>query len=173
MPFNASLVEAAHKVLVGAQAGKLGIVTAESCTSGLLASVLSEAPGAAELLHGGFVAYTKQNKVVALGVSEELLRAKGAVSEDVACAMAEGALERSPADISVAITGVAGPARDEDGNPVGLVCIATARRGFPTSYLQRNYGDVGRDAVRECAIRDALAALHAAVGKRGGGLPSR
>jgi nicotinamide mononucleotide (NMN) deamidase PncC len=55
--------------------------------------------------------------------------------------------------------------------PVGLVCIATARRGFPTSYLQRNYGDVGRD-VRECAIRDALAALHAAVGKRGGGPPS-
>jgi nicotinamide-nucleotide amidase len=172
MPFNPGLVEAAHKVLAGAKAGNLGIVTAESCTSGLLASVLSEAPGAAELLHGGFVAYTKQNKVVALGVSEELLRAKGAVSEDVACAMAEGALERSPADISVAITGVAGPAPDEDGNPVGLVCIATARRGLSTSYLQKNYGDIGRDAVREHAIRDALAALHAAVGKRAGGPPS-
>jgi nicotinamide-nucleotide amidase len=171
MPFSPDLVEAAQKVLAGAKAGNLGIVTAESCTSGLLASVLSEAPGAADLLHGGFVAYTKQNKVVALGVSEALLKTKGAVCEDVACAMAEGALERSPAEISVAITGVAGPSPDEDGNPVGLVCIATARRGFPTNYLQRNYGDVGRDAVRECAIRDALAALHAAVGKRGGGPP--
>ena len=89
MPFGPDLIEAAQKVLADAKAGNLGIVTAESCTSGLLASVLSEAPGAAELLHGGFVTYTKRNKVVALGVSEELLRTKGAVSEDIACAMAE------------------------------------------------------------------------------------
>jgi nicotinamide-nucleotide amidase len=77
--------------------------------------------------------------------------------------MADGALERSPADMSVAITGVAGPSRDEDGNPVGLVCIAIARHGFPTSCLQKNYGDIGRDAVRESAMQDALAALSRAA----------
>jgi nicotinamide-nucleotide amidase len=159
MPFKAKLVEAAKEVLARAKAGNLGIVTAESCTSGLLASVLSEAPGAAELLHGGFVTYTKRNKTVALGVSEALLKTKGAVCEEVARAMAEGALERSPADVSVAITGVAGPSPDEDGNPVGLVCIAIARRGFPTSSMEKSYGDIGRDAVREGAMQDALAAL--------------
>jgi hypothetical protein len=84
MPFKPALLEAA----------------AESCTSGLLASVLSEAPGAANLLHGGFVTYTKRNKTVALGVPEETLITKGAVNEEVARAMAEGALKRSPADMS-------------------------------------------------------------------------
>ncbi len=163
MPFNVRLVEAAKEVLARAKAGNLGIVTAESCTSGLLASVLSEAPGAAALLHGGFVTYTKRNKTVALGVSEALLKTKGAVCEEVACAMAEGALERSPADVSVAITGVAGPSPDEDGNPVGLVCIAVARRGFPTTHLRKSYGDIGRDGVRESAMYDALATLSRAL----------
>jgi nicotinamide-nucleotide amidase len=163
MPFSPKLVEAAKEVLARAKAANLGIVTAESCTSGLLASVLSEAPGAAELLHGGFVTYTKRNKTIALGVPEVLLKTKGAVCEEVARAMADGALERSPADISVAITGVAGPSPDEDGNPVGLVCIAIARRGFPTACLQKSYGDIGRNAVRESAMQDALAALSRAA----------
>jgi nicotinamide-nucleotide amidase len=166
MAFSIRLVEAAKEVLLRARAENLGIVTAESCTSGLLASVLSEAPGAAEFLHGGFVTYTKRNKVVVLGVSAALLKTKGAVCEEVAHAMAEGALERSPADLSVAITGVAGPSPDEDGNPVGLVCIAIARRGFPTCHLQKNYGDIGRDAVRESAMRDALGALSRAAARR-------
>jgi nicotinamide-nucleotide amidase len=159
MPFRTSLVEAAKEVLARAAANNLGIVTAESCTSGLLASVLSEAPGAAELLHGGFVTYTKRNKIVALGVPEQVLRTKSAVCKEVACAMAEGALKRSPAGVSVAVTGVAGPSPDEDGNPVGLVCIAVARRGFPARSMQKNYGDIGRDAVRERAMQDALACL--------------
>ena len=163
MSFKPALVETARKVLGLAKENGLTIVTAESCTSGLLASVLSEAPGAAEFLDGGFIVYTKRNKAIALGVPEELLRTKGAVSAEVARAMAEGALERSPAQMSAAITGVAGPSPDEDGNPVGLVYIATARRGFPTSHLQRNYGDLGRDAVRERAMEDALAALSRAA----------
>jgi nicotinamide-nucleotide amidase len=159
MAFNPALVEAAKAVLAAAKIRKLSIVTAESCTSGLLASVLSEAPGAAELLEGGFVTYTKRNKTLALGVPEELLRTKGAVGEDVARAMAQGALARSAAEVSVAITGVAGPAPDEDGNAVGLVCIAVARRGHRPHSFQRNYGDLGRDRVRERAMQDALAAL--------------
>jgi nicotinamide-nucleotide amidase len=163
MAFNPALVEAAQAVLTAAKVRKLSIVTAESCTSGLLASVLSEAPGAAELLDGGFVTYTKRNKMLTLGVPEELLQTKGAVCEEVARAMAEGALERSAAELSVAITGVAGPAPDADGNPVGLVCISVARRGYRTHSFQKSYGDIGRDRVRERAMQDALAALHEAA----------
>jgi nicotinamide-nucleotide amidase len=161
--FAPALVEAASEVLALARQQRLTIVTAESCTSGLLATVLSEAPGAAEWLHGGFVTYTKQNKTVALGVPAALLAAKGAVCREVALAMAEGALARSPADIAAAITGVAGPSPDEDGNPVGRVCIAVARRGFPASHLERDYGDIGREAVRERAMADALAVLRRAA----------
>jgi nicotinamide-nucleotide amidase len=163
MAFDPPLVEAAKAVLAVAKARKLSIVTAESCTSGLLASVLSEAPGAAELLEGGFVTYTKRNKTVALGVPEELLQTKGAVCEEVARAMAEGALERSAAELSVAITGVAGPATDADGNPVGLVCISVARRGYRTHSFQKSYGDLGRDGVRDRAMQDALVALREAA----------
>jgi nicotinamide-nucleotide amidase len=118
----------AERVLALAGERDLTIITAESCTSGLLATTLSEAPGAAKLLHGGFVTYTKANKAAALGVGADLLERRGAVCPEVAAAMAEGALARSPADIALAITGVAGPAKDEDGNPVGLVCIAIARK---------------------------------------------
>src|ERR1700704_5413125 len=102
MSFKPALLEAAREVLAFAKEKSLSIITAESCTSGLLASVLSEAPGAANLLHGGFVTYTKRNKTVALGVPEETLITKGAVNEEVARAMAEGALKRSPADMSAA-----------------------------------------------------------------------
>lgn len=139
------------------------MVTAESCTSSLLAPVLSEAPGAAELLHGRFVVYTKQNKTAALGVPQELLRTKSAVRVEVARAMAEGAPGPSPADLAAAITGVAGPSPDEDGHAVGLVFIAVARRGFPTAHLARDYGNIGRDTVREGAMADALAALSRAA----------
>jgi nicotinamide-nucleotide amidase len=84
----------------------LTIVTAESCAAGMLSTILSEAPGASEHLHGGFVTYTKENKTKVLGVSEHLLPEKSAVCPDVAMAM-EGALRRSPADLTVAVTGVA------------------------------------------------------------------
>ena len=77
--------------------------------------------------------------------------------------MAEGALKHSNAGISAAITGVAGPQPDEDGNPVGRVCIAVARRGLPTRDLERNYPDVGRDAIRERAVADALRAMTQAL----------
>jgi nicotinamide-nucleotide amidase len=153
---SADLAAMAKRVLARACERGLGIVTAESCTSGLLASALSEAPGAAELLHGGFVTYTKANKIAALGVPADILRTRGAVCPEVAIAMAEGALARSPADVAIAITGVAGPDKDEDGNPVGLVCIAVARKSFPSVVFERRYGDIGRDAVRERAMIDAL-----------------
>jgi nicotinamide-nucleotide amidase len=135
------------------------VVTAESCTGGLLAAALSEAPGASSLLQGGFVTYTKESKTAVLGVSAELLRSKGAVCPEVAVAMGKGAIAHSPAQIAVAVTGVAGPSSDEDGNPVGLVCIAVVQDGGQTSVVERNYGDIGRDAIRTRAIADALSHL--------------
>ncbi|MGZ3321420.1 MAG: CinA family protein [Xanthobacteraceae bacterium] len=137
----------------------MSVVTAESCTGGLIATVLSEAPGANEHLHGGFVVYTKPNKTAALGVPADVLAREGAVCRTVVCAMAEGALQRSPADVAVAITGVAGPEPDDDGNPVGLVHLAIARRGFPPLHEVRNFGDVGRAAVRYRAVTAALELL--------------
>src|SRR5437764_4458500 len=156
---NQSLQAAAEDLVKRAAREKLTIITAESCTSGLLATVLSEAPGAATILHGGFVTYTKEHKRVALGVPEEVLRAKSAVCDEVACAMAEGALARSTADLAAAITGVAGPEPDDDGNPVGRVFIAVARRGREAICFQKDYGAIGRDAVRDAAMAGAIAAL--------------
>jgi nicotinamide-nucleotide amidase len=141
----------------------LSVVTAESCTGGLIAAVLSEAPGANKNLHGGFVVYTKPNKTAALGVPADVLAREGAVCRTVACAMAEGALQRSPADIAVSVTGVARPEPDDDGNPVGLVHLAVARRGSPMLHEVRNFGEVGRAEVRYRAVMAALALLERAV----------
>ncbi len=163
MPMSDKLTKAAEAVLAAAGKRGLTLVTAESCTAGLLAAVLSEAPGAAKFLHGGFVTYTKRNKTVALGVPSALLQSKGAVSPEVAVAMAEGALARSPADVAVAVTGVAGPDKDEDGNPVGLVSIAVARHGFASSHISKKYDAKGRNAIREMAMADALRELQRLV----------
>jgi nicotinamide-nucleotide amidase len=154
-----ALTRLAERALEVAAQRNASVVTAESCTAGKLAAVLSEAAGAAERLHGSFVTYTKANKTKSLGVSADLLQRKGAVCREVAVAMAEGALVRSPATLAVSITGVAGPDPDEDGNPVGLVCIAIARIDGETVHLERGYGDLGREAVQERAMADALAAL--------------
>jgi nicotinamide-nucleotide amidase len=149
----------AESTLDAARRANLSLVTAESCTAGKLASLLSEAPGAGQRLHGGFVTYTKAHKTKALGVSAALLKHRGAVCKDVALAMAEGALARSPANLAVSITGVAGPDRDEDGNPVGLVCIAVACVGQEPSCVEKNYGDLGKERVCEHAMADALREL--------------
>jgi len=94
-----------------------------------------------------------------------VLRSEGAVCGTVARAMAEGALRHSGADIAAAITGVAGPEPDEDGNPVGLVCIAVGRRGEPARDFERRYGEIGRDAIRERAVADAITAMRGLIGE--------
>jgi nicotinamide-nucleotide amidase len=141
----------------------LSVVTAESCTSGTIATLLSDAPGAGECLHGSFVTYTKANKVAALGVPAELLARRSAVCPEVAQALAEGALARSPADIAVSVTGVAGPKPDEDGNPVGLLYLACVRRGRPAKVVSRMLGDIGRDACRRQAALIAFDLIEAEV----------
>jgi nicotinamide-nucleotide amidase len=153
------LSKLAEDVLQHAREAGLAIVTAESCTAGLMCRYLADAEGAATYFYGGFVTYTKVQKSRALAVPSSLLREEGAVSGAVARAMAEGALMHSNADISAAITGVAGPEPDEDGNPVGRVCIAVARRHAAAVDFERQYGDIGREEIRERAIADALRAL--------------
>jgi nicotinamide-nucleotide amidase len=153
----------ADELIKRAAHAKLGIVTAESCTAGAMAQVLADAEGASQVFHGSFVTYTKEHKSRALGVPETLLREKGAVCSEVARAMAEGALARSRADLSAAITGVAGPEPDEDGNPVGRVCIAVARRGTPARAFERHYSNEGREAIRQRAAIDALRAMMEAL----------
>jgi PncC family amidohydrolase len=142
---------------------KLTLITAESCTAGALAQRLADTPGAGQQFHGGFVTYTKAQKTSALGVPSDLLRQKGAVCAEVARAMAEGALRHAKADLAAAITGVAGPEPDEDGNPVGRVCIAIACRTGGAEAFERQYPAEGRDAIRRRAIHDTLEALIATL----------
>jgi nicotinamide-nucleotide amidase len=154
-----ALVEQGAALLERAKRERLRLVTAESCTGGLIAAVLSEVPGAADWLHGGFVTYTIEHKTAALGVPPDLIERAGVVSEAVARAMAEGALARSPADVAVSVTGAAGPAPEKDGTPVGRMHLAAARRGRTTMHVAHDFGDIGRGANRYNAVRAALELL--------------
>ena len=118
--------------------------------------MLSEAPGAAEYLDGGFVTYTPEQKCSALKLDTKLIAQYGAVSAQVADAMARGALDCSQADIAVSVTGVAGPEPDERGNPVGLVYLACARKAGSGVGVKREFGDIGRSRIRYQAASDAL-----------------
>jgi nicotinamide-nucleotide amidase len=165
-PVTKDMVEQAAGVLDICRDAGLRIVTAESCTGGLVAGVLTDAPGASHVMEGGFVTYSNEAKQAVLDVPAADLERHGAVSEEVARAMAEGALRKSPADMAVAITGIAGPGGGSEGKPVGLVHFAVARRDFPTLHLERRYGDLGRGEVRRRSVKDALALLAQAAQAR-------
>src|SRR5690606_23911427 len=122
----------------------LTIATAESCTGGLIIGTLTEIAGSSAAVDRGFITYSNQAKTDLLGVPAELIAQVGAVSREVAIAMAEGALARSPADLAVAVTGIAGPGGGSTDKPVGLVHFGAARRGQPTRHEERRFGDVGR-----------------------------
>jgi len=139
------------------------VVTAESCTGGLVAAALTHGKEASACFHGAFVAYTKQQKSQALGVDERLLREQGAVNPEVALQMAEGALRRSQASMAIAITGVLGPDPDEDDNKPGLVYLALARAGRATEVVKLNYTGAHPDAVREQTVLRALELLERAA----------
>lgn len=151
-----SLVELAVEALEKAKKAGLRVVTAESCTGGLIATVLSEAPGAVEYFAGGFVTYTPEQKCAALNVDAKLIKKWGAVSPEVADAMARGALDCSEADISVSVTGVAGPEPDELCNPVGLLYFACARKAGKCVTVRRELEDIGRSRIRYEATAEAL-----------------
>ena len=135
---------------------RLTLATVESCTAGSLANLLSQVEGAGEVLHGGFIVYTKANKAAAVGVPETLIQKHTAVSAEVARAMALGGLERCPAHIVAAITGVAGPLPDEDGNPVGLVYVAAATRDGRIRDAQLELGQCGKEDICRMATVAAI-----------------
>lgn len=156
-----SLYARAQALLSAYEAAGLRIATAESCTGGLVAGLLTAVPGSSAVVERGFVTYSNAAKTGMLGVPADLIAAEGAVSEAVARAMAEGALARSEAQAAVAITGIAGPGGGGAHKPVGLVHLALAFQGEATTHLERRYGDLGRDEIRRRAIEDALGLLEA------------
>jgi nicotinamide-nucleotide amidase len=141
----------------------LKVVTAESCTGGMVAAALTDVAGSSDVFERGFVTYSNAAKVEMLGVSPETLAAHGAVSEPVAREMAEGALTRSAADIAVSITGIAGPGGSEF-KPEGRVCFGIACRGVETRVETLEFGAPGRAKVRKAATEHALRLLAQAMG---------
>lgn len=140
---------------------ELTVATAESCTGGMLAALLTDIEGAGHGFDRGFVTYTKEAKAELLGIDADVLDRNDAVSEVVARAMAEGALNRSAADVAIGVTGFAGPAGD--GCEEGLVHFAVARRGGATAHRVEHFGAVGRGAVRVKSLKTMLEMLEQSI----------
>ena len=139
------------------------IATAESCTGGMVAAALTDLPGSSDVFERGFVTYSNAAKVAMLGVSEATLLAFGAVSEEVALEMVEGALAQSAAQLAVSVTGIAGPGGSEH-KPEGRVCFGVMRKGHEASTETVEFGALGRDKVRRAARDRALELLAQALG---------
>ena len=138
------------------------IAAAESCTGGMIAAAITDVAGSSDVFDRGFVTYSNAAKTEMLGVPADMIEAHGAVSEPVAQAMAEGALRRSNATVSVAVTGVAGPGASEH-KPEGRVCFGLAQAGKATRTETRNFGALGRATVRRVTVEHALSLLQNAI----------
>lgn len=156
--FTDEQLTAAGQVLDACRERGLMLATAESCTGGLIAGCLTAVAGSSDVIDRGFVTYTNEAKSELLGVAPELLETKGAVSEDVARAMAGGALKNSAAQISVAVTGIAGPGGGTAEKPIGLVHIACARNDGKILHGCHQF-DGDREAVRSQTVLAALKLL--------------
>ncbi len=134
---------------------KKTIVTAESCTGGMIASALTDIPGASAAVYGGYVTYANTAKSRMIHVQARLIRDYGAVSNQVARAMADGARNTARADYAVAVTGIAGPDGGSDKKPIGLVYVAVSSE-LATVVIEHRFGDLGRDEVRKASVKAAL-----------------
>ena len=150
--------DAARRIVADFTERKLMIATAESCTAGLIAGVITEIAGSSLVFDRGFVTYSNEAKREMIGVANATLKAHGAVSREVALEMAEGAIGNSGANISVAVTGIAGPGGGSEEKPVGLVHLA-ARKDGKSIHREMRYGDIGRSGVRLATVRTALEML--------------
>ena len=153
------LVAAATRVVEANRAAGRRIAVAESCTGGLVAAALTEVPGSSDVLEAGFVTYADTAKRALLRVGNEILETFGAVSIATAWAMAQGALDKSGADVAVSITGIAGPGGGSEKKPVGTVVFARAVKGADPNDVhadRRQFGDLGRGGIR---LQAALCAL--------------
>lgn len=160
--FTPELLQSAQALVALYRARELMLVTAESCTGGLLAGLITEIPGASNVLERGYVTYSNRAKEEDLGVAAAFLDRFGAVSPQVAQAMAEGALDHSAAAIALAVTGIAGPDGGSVDKPVGLVYFACGRVGA-ISTLEKRFGDLGRRGIRLAALAVSLELLFAAA----------
>ena len=140
------------------------IAAAESCTGGMITAALTDIPGSSDVVDRGFVTYSNAAKIAMLGVRPATLEAHGAVSEAVAAEMAEGALDRSEADVAVSVTGVAGPGGSA-AKPEGRVCFGLAHGGRVLTET-REFGPIGRSGVRAASVRHALAMVLSAAFER-------
>lgn len=161
MNFDRELTDLAAEVVAANRAAGRRISVAESCTGGMVAAVLTEIPGVSEVFGRAFVTYSNEAKMEMLGVSDDILATLGAVSEATVWAMAQGALDRSRADVAVAISGVAGPGGGSKAKPVGTVVFARAIRGSdaPVVADTHQFGDLGRSEIRRQAALVALRLL--------------
>ncbi|MGI9512081.1 MAG: CinA family protein [Anderseniella sp.] len=166
--FDRQLIIEAKDTLDMLREGGLMLATAESCTGGLVAGLLTSIAGSSGMIDRGFVTYSNEAKSEMLGVPMRLIEQHGAVSEQVAREMAEGALRNSHANVSVSVTGIAGPGGGSAEKPVGLVHFGCARADLDTHHVRMTYGDIGRDEIRYAAIGTALAMIRQSVGQGGG-----
>lgn len=157
----------ATELLAACRKARLRIVTAESCTGGLVAAALTEIAGSSDVMDRGFVTYSNEAKIELLDVPSLLIERYGAVSEEVARAMASGALARSLADLSVSVTGIAGPGGGTSEKPVGLVHFAATRHGLREALHQRHVFAGDRHAIRQASVATALSMLNSLVTKSG------
>ncbi|HYP58481.1 MAG TPA: CinA family protein [Beijerinckia sp.] len=168
--FKADFLSRAEALISLYREQHLMIATAESCTGGLVAALLTSIAGSSVVVERGFVTYSNAAKSESLGVPQELLNKFGAVSSEVAKAMASGALAHSKADVAVSVTGIAGPGGGSEEKPVGLVHFACARRNGEKSpaliAVEKRFGDLGRAAIRAASVEVALSLLSQAVQPR-------
>ncbi|KUO55225.1 MAG: damage-inducible protein CinA [Alphaproteobacteria bacterium BRH_c36] len=160
---NDILLDAA-RLLVELRAAGLRLVSAESCTGGLVCAALTSVAGSSEVVERGFVTYSNEAKTDVLGVPAELIAKHGAVSEEVAREMAAGALRAAnPAGVSVSVTGIAGPGGGSAAKPVGLVYLAAQRRGRPVVVKECLFADPGRAEIRARSVKAAFDLVRAAL----------
>ncbi len=154
--FPAELTTVAARLVDDMRERGLKLATAESCTGGLISGLITEIPGSSDVFERGFVTYSNEAKAELLGVPASLILARGAVSAEVAAAMASGALAHSPADVAVAVTGVAGPGGGTAAKPVGLVHVAAGSRDGRASGREFRFGPLSRSEIRLATMSAAL-----------------
>lgn len=154
--FTDAELDLATKTLAALRARGLKLATAESCTGGLIAALLTEIPGSSDVVERGFVTYSNTAKIGLLNVGYDTLAKFGAVSAEVAAEMAQGALARSAADVAVSVTGVAGPGGGTVAKPVGLVHVGLARRGHSVHTEELRWGDRSRSDIRRATVDHVL-----------------
>ena len=150
------LFEEAQRLVAGLRRASHTLAAAESCTGGLIAGLVTEVPGASDVLERGFVTYSNAAKVGMLGVDFELVRRYGAVSAEVARAMADGALRNSAATLAVSVTGIAGPGGGSAEKPVGLVHFGFAAKDGTRLHRECRFGDLGRTEIRLASVAEAF-----------------